>query len=269
LKDKQSAMKRILFFFLITTSLSQANAQNDSVLRVSCVVTEYGFSYGKPNKNGVVIRKLTYNETNQLSSQTNFTNTGKLRNTILYSYDSGGKRIKTQQLSKTKKLLKTTVYQYNDSNCVEMEITYDTRGKMDEKKLYVFGKDKKNWNERLEYDRRGLYAKTVTEKVDRFGNRDSGTVFDETGNVKYRFKIEGRDTFNNELKKVIYKADGSYLQTLSREWDKNNRLIIKYYEGKEKITYTYNENHFVETETYFNIDTNEPIKILTYSYSYR
>jgi len=261
-------MKQFLFISILFFSFLHTNAQNDSVLRVSCTVSEYGFSYGKPNKNGVIIRKLTYDAANRVVSQFNFTNAGKPRNSLSFSYDSVGKLIKKQELSKNKILIKTTVYQYNDSGSVEQEITYDIRGKMDEKKVFVYGKDQKKWIERSEFDRRGLYAKTVNEKVDKFGNRESGTVFDAAGNVKYHFKIEGRDTFNNELKKVIYKADGSYLQTLSREWDKNNRLINKYYEGKEKVIYKYNANHFLETETYFNIDTDEPIKLLKYNYLY-
>jgi hypothetical protein len=262
-------MKKLLFFLILITSIFNVEAQIDSVLRTSCTVTQYSFSYGKPNENGTVIAKYAYNEQNQLIKKFIFTETGKARGSQIYTYGTEGKLVKTEDLTKSNRTIQSSVYQYNEAGVEEIQITYDSRGKMNEKKVCIFGNDKKNWTERDEYDRRGLYAKTVIEKTDEHGNRISGTVYDENGSVKYRFKIEGHDRFNNELKKVLYNADGSYLQTLAREWDNKNHLVKRIYEGKEKVIYTYNSNGYLETETYYSTDTDEPIKLLKYSYQYK
>ena len=257
-------MKKLIILLLPIFLFSSLIAQHSKELK-ACYVYSHKYEFGIPSKEGQLLEIRTYSN-NKIRKVQYVNQFRRKRNYVIIDYNKAGLKVKKTRLSRRDQIIRITTYKYNSHEKLLIEKIFNGRGKLSAKTVREYSKNGLYEKVRIEYDMHGIRKKIVTEKISADGQRISGSIYGRSMEKALQFEVQERDSLGNEIKQVFTKPDGSYFLTISKKFNSQNQKIFEYYEGKHKKKYEYNEFGLAK-ETYYELYTGEPVKLIRYVYT--
>lgn len=264
-KFNSNVMKKFTLYIFLIFFASNLYSQNSKSI-TECTVYKHWYKFGEPLKNGILTKKVYFNENSLPEKIQYFNKNGSSKDYTIFKYTQNNNILKEMSYNFRGKLTEFVDYEYIDSTKLVSEKYYNAAGILIKKTSYEYPENSIYWSKRTRYNQSGVYSQTIVEEFDPEGRRLSGKVYGKNNTLDFTFKISGHDKFGNEKEKTLYTVKGDEFSSYTQEYDENNNIKLKHYKDEYKIIYLYDENKRLIAETYYDTKTDEPLYILIYIY---
>ena len=289
----------LLFFIMenniLAQTTSELNIHSDRIKASgisSVTVYEFGYKFGNPEEDGILLEYFEYNDDGKLELVQTFNRYSEDDYEIeIIKYNSSISEVEITTEDDDDNILEKVIEKYNSSGDIIEEVEYDRTGSLKSKLNYSYNNDGTLKN--ISYkDSEGNIRKVVEYKYDSDGKLiEKKTLKDNQETKKIMYVYE-----DNKIEEIFYKPEGSieekYIKTYdgdnmieeikmdaddiivfkaSYKYDSNGNKIEKALYGLNgssiinKIIYQYDDNGNLMKAIEYN-KTNEPIKMMKYEF---